>query len=218
MTLSVITPVRIVGEGILACLTAANSLHKCLIHRDFSVLRNYLGKEQDISIAIVDVGHAKSLDAVGDFHHDFPDIPLLALGVRECETDIITHAYAGFTGYIGCDEGLEQLVPRVEDALAGRLSCPPEVAAGLMRRLFELRPQQKQGSAALTGRENGVADLISRGLSNKEIARHLSLSESTVKHHVHAILGKLQLGSRHQLMHHARADMWNESWSERTRA
>ena len=48
------------------------------------------------------------------------------------------------------------------------------------------------------------------GLSNKEIAGQLVLSESTVKHHVHAVLGKLRLNSRFQLMRRARDDIWDE--------
>ena len=65
-----------------------------------------------------------------------------------------------------------------------------------------------QPAAALTRREDEVAQLVSRALSNKEIARELRLSESTVKHHVHSILGKFGLSTRGQLIRDMRRDAW----------
>lgn len=48
----------------------------------------------------------------------------------------------------------------------------------------------------LTRRQRDVADLLTRGLSNKEIARHLGISVATTKDHVHAVLARLGLKSR----------------------
>ena len=63
-------------------------------------------------------------------------------------------------------------------------------------------------NAALTRREGEVLQLIGRGLSNKEIARDLSLSVATVKHHVHHVLEKLQLPRRAQAMRRVRETPW----------
>ena len=60
----------------------------------------------------------------------------------------------------------------------------------------------------LSRRECDVMHLIERGLSNKEIARELCLSVSTVKHHVHHILDKLELSRRTQAMYRAREAPW----------
>jgi two-component system nitrate/nitrite response regulator NarL len=155
-------------------------------------------------LAIIDVTQSLPLEPIRAFHFDFPDLPLIALGLREQEADIVAHGCAGFTGYLRGEDGLDELRARVEDALSGRLSCSPEIAAGIMRGLFR---RGLQGSAPypvdLTNREKDVAELISRGLSNKEIAQTLDLSESTVKHHVHSILGKKRLGSRLQMVREA---------------
>jgi FixJ family two-component response regulator len=64
-------------------------------------------------------------------------------------------------------------------------------------------------------RADGHCDILKRVLSNKKIARELSLSESTVKHHVHSILGKFGIGTRGQLMRNMREDLWLEEPAER---
>ncbi|TJV41712.1 MAG: helix-turn-helix transcriptional regulator, partial [Mesorhizobium sp.] len=51
----------------------------------------------------------------------------------------------------------------------------------------------------LTGREQEIADLVSRGLRNKTIAQRLHVSEGTVKMHLHHVYEKLHLGSRAEL-------------------
>jgi hypothetical protein len=51
------------------------------------------------------------------------------------------------------------------------------------------------------GDAGGVSTPSARGLSNKEIAQYLALSESTIKHHVHSIFGKMGLSRRSQVMH-----------------
>ena len=59
------------------------------------------------------------------------------------------------------------------------------------------------GEEVLSPREREIALLISRGLSNKEVARLLGLSQGTIKIHVHAILQKLRVKSRYNLIAHS---------------
>jgi two-component system nitrate/nitrite response regulator NarL len=155
-------------------------------------------------LAIIDVTQSLSLDLIREFHLDFPNLPLIALGLREQEADIVAHGSAGFIGYLRREDGLGELRARVDDALCGRMLCSPEIAAGIMRGLFQRETGRTFPATGLTAREAHVEGLIRRGLSNKEIARSLDLSESTVKHHVHAILGKRRLNSRFQLMRDGR--------------
>ena len=58
--------------------------------------------------------------------------------------------------------------------------------------------------AGLTAREREVAQLVARGLSNRELAQHLVIAEKTAKNHVQRVLDKLSLRSRLQLIVRAR--------------
>lgn len=211
MNIVIVTSVRLVGEGIAAALRRIASEFQPTIFADLATLRHALCTgPASFGVVIFDASHSIALEPVREFHIDYPDMPLLALGVREDGQDIVAFGHAGFSGYVGRDDGIEQLDVRIRDVLCGRLSCPPEIAAEMMRGLFTRNRRNTAPADGLTPRERHVAELVSGGLSNKEIANQLVLSESTVKHHVHAVLGKLQLNSRFQLVRRARDDIWEE--------
>lgn len=207
MRIAILTPVRLIGEGIAASLRACRCGFEPSIIHEIEGLRRLVSFEVAPQLAIVDATQSLPLEPIRAFHLDFPDLPLLAFGVREREAEIVAHGSAGFGGYLSRTDGLHQLRTRVEDAIAGRLTCSPEITAGIMRGLFQ---QGFSGSSSaeahLTERETDVAGLLRRGFSNKEIARALDLSESTVKHHVHSILGKKRFGSRFQLLREAQQE------------
>lgn len=94
---------------------------------------------------------------------------------------------AGVRGYLLHDCSVEELSDAVRCVAGGRryLSCP--VADQLLDNF---------SSAAPTAREFEVLQLMAQGLANKDIGRHLSIGEGTVKTHVKAILRKLQKPTR----------------------
>lgn len=216
MRVGMLTRVRLLSEAIAISLSARSSKIELVAVRSTSELGMLARTPPRFQLVLVDTILAIDLHAIRDFHREHPELPLLALGVREHEADIIAHGNAGFSCYLRREDGVEKLCEAVEDALAGRLNCSPEIAAAMMRALFRRGPipVQKAG-VPLTHRENQVASLVARALSNKEIARELSLSESTVKHHVHSILGKFGIGTRGQLMRSMREDVWLEEPAER---
>ena len=95
-------------------------------------------------------------------------------------------------------------------------ACPAEISGGLLRALFgDDLPDESATDASLSHRESEVLQLIGGGLTNKEIARELSLSVATVKHHVHSVLTKLQLPGRAQAMRRVRDAPWLAAGSRR---
>jgi len=209
LRIGILTQVRLLGEAIALSLTARNSRTQVVLARHLDELRDLTVGRPALELIIIDTTQTADLEAIRAFHRDYPELPLLALGLREHETEIIAHGNAGFACYLRREDGLDRLCAIVEDAVAGRLSCSPEIAAALMRGLFRSGPMPiPQATTPLTPREHPVAQFVSRELSNKEIARELSLSESTVKHHVHSILGKFAVATRGQLMRNMRQDWW----------
>jgi NarL family two-component system response regulator LiaR len=106
---------------------------------------------------------------------------------------------AGASGYILKDAEPEQLLAAIRAVAAGGSYLGPQVAADLLQHMDgEGRTGAGATEEPLSSRELEVLALIARGLSNREIAESLFLSEKTVKTHVANILQKLDVKSRTQ--------------------
>ena len=121
------------------------------------------------------------------------DLKVLAIAVPELEQEIMRCAEAGIAGYVTEEADFGQLVAAVESVARGETLCTPRIAAALLRRVAALASERGEARPpiTLTSRQLEVVSLIEQGLSNKEIARQLSIELSTVKNHVHNILEKL---------------------------
>jgi two-component system, NarL family, nitrate/nitrite response regulator NarL len=126
-----------------------------------------------------------------------------SIGLAEAQEQVLQYVQAGAAGYVLQDESLEDLLERVRDAHAGRVRVSPKIAAALMSRVAEyalLLDQVELGSypVELTPREEEILAIIGQGLTNQEIADRLRIEVGTVKNHVHSILQKLDVNSRHE--------------------
>jgi DNA-binding NarL/FixJ family response regulator len=102
---------------------------------------------------------------------------------------------AGAAGYLLKDAEADAVASAIRAAHRGEVHLDPVVAQQLTRSLRAPRPQ---ALTTLTEREREVLRLLAQGLSNKDIAKQLFISERTARTHVSSILGKLELASRTQ--------------------
>ena len=210
MNIIVLTPLRLLGDGLAACFSSRPDLSAVAVVNDLSDLRNKLSNTE-IQAVLVDVALGVDLFDVRAIAMEWPDIPLIALGLNEQRQEVIACGRAGYTGYVPRDASIDALCKTLDEIVSGRLTCPPEISCGLLRALFRSEPHDEEASdcdPALTRRESEVLELLGRGLSNKEIASELCLSVATVKHHVHHVLEKLQLQRRAQAMRRVRDAPW----------
>ena len=118
------------------------------------------------------------------------------------EDKVLPAIRAGAQGYLLKDIPPDELVRAVREAYLGKVQLHPDVAKKLMLAVAnEKPPDHRTGTDPennLTVREQEVLRLIADGLSNRQIAGKLVLSEKTVKTHVSNILGKLNLADRTQ--------------------
>ena len=122
-----------------------------------------------------------------------PEVEIIAL-TSVIEDDRVFNAiHAGAMGYLLKDTQASELVQRIKAAHRGEVQLHPEAAKRLIREVRSPDSPEK-----LTDRETEVLKLIARGLSNKDIATRLVVSEKTVKTHVSNLLTKLNLPSRTQ--------------------
>lgn len=150
-------------------------------------------------VVLLDASMESALAVVRGICEARPGVRVVAFAVDEDHEDaLLACVEAGVAGWVGRDGSMDDLVNAVLSAARGELVCSARVAGMLSRRLAALAGQRKSpGSVAqLTPREVEIGELISRGLSNKHIARTLQLRLATVKNHVHNILEKLNVHTR----------------------
>lgn len=209
MKLVIVTPIRLFGDGLAACLRHRQDISLDSVAGDLAGLRAYLDTSAADAV-LVDVTQGIDLDEVRSIVLAYPEVSLVALGLEEQRQGVIRCGRAGFRGYVDRNASVDRLCRALTDVVAGRLSCSAEISGDLLRALFtrEREDSAAQGTEALTAREGEVLQLIGHGLSNKEIASELRVSIATVKHHVHHVLYKLKLPRRAQAMRHVREKPW----------
>jgi DNA-binding NarL/FixJ family response regulator len=122
-----------------------------------------------------------------EIRSQFPDARIIMLTAFDGDDEIHKAFQAGAQGYVFKNSSVEKLIPALRAVLAGQRWIPKEVASRLAsRKSFE----------NLTSREVQVLNELAKGLSNKEIADILNISEHTVKTHLKNILGKLHAADR----------------------
>jgi DNA-binding NarL/FixJ family response regulator len=138
---------------------------------------------------------------------------MLALALPEVPKEVVACADAGFTAYLPRQASIDDLRGLMRMALRDEATCHPKVVVCLLNELRRRRgANEVYQSEPLTKRESDVLRLVGRGASNKEVARTLNLSVSTVKAHMHSILAKLRVPGRAQAI----ARLRNEPWLERS--
>ncbi|MFE0188784.1 response regulator [Streptomyces sp. NPDC059008] len=114
---------------------------------------------------------------------------VLVLTTYDTDADITRAIEAGATGYLLKAERPEELFSAIRAAAAGRSTLSAPVAHRVLAQMRSPRP-------TLTDRELDILGQLARGLSNREIARALFISEATVKTHLGRIYDKLGVDTR----------------------
>lgn len=104
---------------------------------------------------------------------------------------------AGAAGYVLKDTAIDDLRAALKQVLAGQTAVPITMMNAALRDTGRAA-DRTEPNITLTGRESDVVNLIARGMTNKEIARELSISPATVKAHVERIIVKLGVSDRTQ--------------------
>ena len=137
----------------------------------------------------------------------WPEAKVIVLTTFNFDDYVFRSVRAGAMGYLLKDAPAEALIQTIRRVHAGEVFIQPELASRALRELasgMETRrsPSRPQADAPqpfdLSDREREVLVLLAQGLSNREIAERLFITEGTVKNHVSAILAKLQAENRTQ--------------------
>jgi len=158
-------------------------------------------QEPDIILLDLNMKGMSGLDTLKALRHEGISSRILVLTVSDARSDIFAMADAGADGYLLKDSEPETLLGHILQASRGEKVFSEGVASYLDNRQHSADPLRQ-----LTERERDVLQEVARGLSNKEIAATLHISEETVKVHIRNLLRKLDVRSRV-----AATVMWLES-------
>jgi DNA-binding NarL/FixJ family response regulator len=136
-----------------------------------------------------------------------PATKILMLTVSDEEDDLYESLKAGANGYLLKEISVEEVAEAIRAVVRGQSLISPSMASKLINEFNTLArraAQQEQfATPVLTSRELEVLNLVAKGMSNKDVAAGLFISENTVKNHVRNILEKLHLHSRMEAVMYA---------------
>ena len=130
---------------------------------------------------------------------------IIMLGDINEEGEFLQCVRAGVCGYLARNASSEEILRAVRDVRSGSAVCPGKLCARLFR-YFESEAKSLPSASihqrmGLTRREQQLIPLVARGMTNKEIANHFSLSEQTVKNHLYRIKHKIGADDRLSIVH-----------------
>jgi DNA-binding NarL/FixJ family response regulator len=148
----------------------------------------------DVVIMDLQMPEMDGVDAIRRIHESSPDAKVIVFTAFDTDDRIIGAVEAGARGYLLKGAPREDLFRAVRVAHEGGSLLHPAIASKLLQHVTA--PRASHDGHALSPREREVLELLVSGLTNKEIAARLVVSERTVKFHVGSILAKLDVPNR----------------------
>ena len=158
-------------------------------------------EEATPNIILMDVRMPKlsGIDAAARLKQSLPASKVVMLTVSDDEQDLFEAIKAGASGYLLKEIEPAEVARAIRQIHAGQSLLSPSMASKLLTEFATMTKRAEERSfeaPRLTEREMEVLKLVAQGLSNREIAKQLYISENTVKNHIRNILEKLHLHSR----------------------
>lgn len=138
-----------------------------------------------------------------------PSFRTVVIARESDEIHFLAAVRLGVMGYLLQDASASDVVAAVRAVFRGEAVCPPQLCSTLFRFVVqmarEMPVQNAPSKPDLTLRQQQLVALVAKGLTNKEIASHLNLSQFTVRNHIHRILKQVDAGSRSEAVETIRA-------------
>jgi len=134
---------------------------------------------------------------------------IVLVGMEPDEGQFIASVRSGVTGYLLQDASASDVVGAVRAVFRGEAVCPAQLCSVLFRFVAQMSTEMPLPDSPpkpdLTLRQQQLVTLVAKGLTNKEIASQLNLSEFTVRNHIHNILKQVDASSRSEAVETIRA-------------
>jgi len=141
-------------------------------------------------------------DWLADLQESMPEIKIVLFGMDEDPSLFLRAVRRGIAGYVLKNASATDLLDAVRTVAQGEAACPTKFCKVLFKTVAAGVAEEKDGRATspfeLTQRQRQLMSLVAMGLSNKEIAANLNLSEFTVKNHIYRFMKQVDAQSRHE--------------------
>jgi DNA-binding NarL/FixJ family response regulator len=150
----------------------------------------------DVAVLDIAMPGRNGLDVLSDIVADGFRTKVVFLTAIASDEQILAAIANGAKGIVLKDAAPDSLVDCVRDVAAGKQWFPVDIVEAALRRDEGRRAESERFVQRLTAREQQIVLLVAEGLSNKEIARRIELTEGTIKIHLHNIYEKLEIPNR----------------------
>lgn len=197
---------RFLRDGIATILNEQKDFEVVARAEDGNAVRQLSSLPHPPDIVLLDLGLEKtnSLELMALLKKELPSAKIIAMDILPDHVDIVEFVKAGGSGFILKNATIEDYIETITSVMKGNKVLPSILTRSLFTQIIELTLNNDENllhdSFQLTQREREVVDLISKGMSNKEIAEALHIATFTVKSHVHNILEKLSLSTRLEIV------------------
>lgn len=178
--------------------------HSLAAEPDFEVVAQATSGEQAVELALrlrptvalldITMPGIGGIAAAGQIAAALPGVRIVMLTVEENQDSLLAALKAGAHGYVLKGVSAAELRDITRRVAGGEAYVTPALAAELLAEFT--RPRAPDSFSDLTAREAEVLELLSDGLTNREIGERLHLAEKTIKHHMTSILQKLHVRTR----------------------
>jgi len=192
---------RLLREGIAALIHSQPGFRVLTASADVEeALRKAREAEPDVVLVNFGLIDHDSLSLTATVRREVPNARVIVMGILAIQEDVADYVRAGASGFVMKDASFDDFISTIRAVAAGQQVLPPALTTSLFAQIVRhevVKDRVKlRSEVRLTSREREVVDLLSEGLSNKEISSRLNIAIHTVKSHVHNVLEKLALHSR----------------------
>lgn len=152
--------------------------------------------QPDVVLMDITMPQMNGLEALRRIRAELPAAKVVMLTVSDDSADLVEAIKAGASGYLLKNLNAEEFLQMLSGLERGEAAMTGQTTARLLQGLVQSSHPQAGALDALTERERELLRLVAQGLSNKAVARTLSLSENTIKYHLKNILQKLGVQNR----------------------
>jgi two-component system response regulator DegU len=202
---------RLLREGITSFIKKHDDIRVVDVLGKYEyILQRIQSFRPDVLLLDLGLRNQNSLQLVKATKTNSPTTKVIVMDLIPMQADVLEFVRAGVSGFILKDATIDDFLKTIRLVAQGTKVLPSLMTGSLFSQIVEHAVNGTRGSSSklmesvrMTKRERQVIELISDGMTNKEIAQKLHLSPYTVKSHVHNILEKLALHTRVQIAKYA---------------